>query len=67
MTARREGPDLSVVLASHGPYAVVDDVLASLRGQSVADRLELVVVTPDGSWLDAIPDDGATGLADVRD
>ena len=63
VTERREGPDLSVILASHGPYDVVADVLASLRGQSVADRIELVLVTTDDSWLDAIPEHATTGLA----
>ena len=66
MTERREGPDLSVILASHGPYHVVADVLASLRDQSVADRVELVLATTDDSWLETIPEQATTGLAGVR-
>jgi hypothetical protein len=63
MTGRQPGPALSVVVPTDR-YDSIHHLLASLRAQSVRDRLEIVLVTASASALG--PDGGAcAGLHSV--
>ena len=59
-------PALSVVLASPGPFPLIAAAVASLQRQSAADRIELVLVTSDDSWLDGVPEGTFEPFAGVR-
>jgi hypothetical protein len=45
-------PALSVVLATPGDHETIRRTIGFLRAQTVADRLELVIVVPSAITLD---------------
>jgi hypothetical protein len=53
MSANEQAPALSVVLASVGDFSVIEATVACLRRQTIADRLELVVVASSMAALGA--------------
>jgi len=58
-------PKLSVVIAVPDSYRSVRKVIQSLRGQTVADSLELVLVTPRTDQL-KLPPQESTGFAALQ-
>jgi hypothetical protein len=53
MTAANLGPSMSVVLATPGAFVTIAATVHHLRRQSIAHRLELVIVAPSAETLSA--------------
>ena len=62
-----EGPNpgLSVVLVTPGRFAMVRRTVRHLRDQSIADRIELVLVAPSASTFDDVEPGELDGFAGV--
>jgi hypothetical protein len=50
---REQGPAMSVVLSTPGEFGTIATTVQHLRRQSIADRLELVIVAPSAEILSA--------------
>lgn len=61
-----DGPDLSVIVVTPTTFAQVRRTVAHLRRQSVADRIELVLVIPDERSIDDADPAETAPFASVR-